>query len=421
MRYQALAMPARVPYVVVDCETTGIHPGAHHRIIELAIIDVDADGSPVDSWASLLRVDRDLGPTGIHGIRGRDLRDAPVFEEIVGNVLERLGGRRLVAHNARFDCSFLEFEFERVGIDIKPLPQVCTMALAGSLGIGGNRVRLSDCAAALGTAPVEAHCAEDDALACASILAAFLREKGEAAIKAFARGEVRPPASWPMSEKRASCLRRGTSRSPAEEPSFLATLVGHADGALGADTVLVAPYLEVLDRAIEDRRLSEPEQAELAETAHLLGLSAERVRSLHCDYMGTLIALARRDSIVTDRERYDLVQVGEALGIEEVEDLLDQPFEGIETSSKDSLAGKSVCFTGALTCTYEGVLVTRDLACRLAEDAGMVVAPGVTKKLDMLVVADPDSLSGKAAKAREYGIRIVAEAAFWPMLGIEVA
>jgi hypothetical protein len=39
----------------------------------------------------------------------------------------------------------------------------------------------------------------------------------------------------------------------------------------------------------------------------------------------------------------------------------------------------------------------------------------------MLVVTDPDSMSGKVAKAREYGIRIVAEVAFCPMLGIEVS
>jgi len=414
-------MAAESSYAVVDCETTGLHPGAHHRIIELAIVDVDASGEPVDTWASLLRVERDLGPTGVHGIRGRDLRDAPSFEQVLGDVLERLGGRTVVAHNARFDCSFLEFELARVGADVKPLPQLCTMALAGSLGLGGSRMRLADCVAALEAPHGPAHCAEADALACAAILAAFLREEGAAALKAFERGQARSPASWPSSDRRAPCCPRGTSGTTSAEPSFLAALVSAADASLGADTALVAPYLEVLDRAIEDRRLSEEEQAELADTATMLGLSADRVRSLHSDYMGTLIALARRDSMVTDRERYDLALVGEALGISGVEELLEQPFEKSEASPRDAMAGKSVCFTGALTCSYEGALVTRDLAHQLAEEAGMVVAPRVTKKLDMLVVADPDSLSGKAAKAREYGIRIIAEAAFWPMLGIEVA
>jgi DNA polymerase-3 subunit epsilon len=414
-------MASPIPYAVVDCETTGIHPSAHHRIIELAIVDVDATGEPVDRWASLLRVDRDLGPTGVHGIRGRDLRDAPRLEDVLGDVLDRLAGRAIVAHNARFDCAFLEAELARLDIDVKPLPQICTMALAGALGIGGSRMRLADCATALGDALTEAHSAEADALACASILAAFLHEKGLEALREYERGKARSPAAWPKSDSRAPCCPRGTVAVAAGEPSFLASLVGSADAALGDDTALVAPYLEVLDRAIEDRRLSEAEQAELAETATMLGLSADRIRSLHSDYMGTLIALARRDSIITDRERYDLILVGEALGIDEVEDLLDQPFAGPGMAQQESLSGRSVCFTGALTCTYEGVQVTRELAHKLAEEAGMVVAPRVTKKLDMLVVADPDSASGKAAKAREYGVRIVAEAAFWPMLGIEVA
>lgn len=43
---------------------------------------------------------------------------------------------------------------------------------------------------------------------------------------------------------------------------------------------------------------------------------------------------------------------------------------------------------------------------------------GVTKKLDLLVCADPHSQSGKAKKAREYGIRILAEPAFWRAIGV---
>lgn len=51
----------------------------------------------------------------------------------------------------------------------------------------------------------------------------------------------------------------------------------------------VVPYLDVLDRALEDRRLSPAEQVDLAATAAMLGLSAERVRSVHCDYVATLV------------------------------------------------------------------------------------------------------------------------------------
>jgi DNA polymerase III subunit epsilon len=190
----------------------------------------------------------------------------------------------------------------------------------------------------------------------------------------------------------------------------------------GIDAGRAAPYLDVLDRAIEDRRLSTAEQDELAAVAIALGLSADRVRKLHGDYVGTLVALARRDGVVTDRERADLALVAEALGIAGINDLLDRPFDRSAGSiAGTGVAGKSVCFTGVLTCHHEGELVTRELAHELAEGAGMVVVPRVTKKLDMLVVADPDSLSGKARKAREYGVRVVAEVAFWSMIGVEVS
>lgn len=190
----------------------------------------------------------------------------------------------------------------------------------------------------------------------------------------------------------------------------------------GIDAVQVAPYLDVLDRAIEDRRLSTAEQDELAATALAVGLSADRVRKLHGDYVGTLVALARRDGVVTDRERADLRLVAEALGIEAIHELLDRPIRTPGEGDEDRpLAGRSVCFTGTLTCRFEGELVARDLAHELAEGAGMIVAPRVTKKLDMLVVADPDSLSSKARQAREYGVRIVAESAFWSMIGADVS
>jgi DNA polymerase III subunit epsilon len=410
-------------FAVVDCETTGLHPGRRHRIVELAIVGLGADWEPNDVWCTLLSPERDLGPTGIHGIRGRDVRDAPTFDAVVGDVLDRLGGRVVVAHNARFDGGFLEHELSRLGIDVAPLPTLCTMRLAGELRLAGGQSRLGDCCAAMSVAAPDGHTAEGDALACAGLLAECIRASGPGSAEEAISGRPLPRGSWPKSDNRAPCRVRGEVERGAQEPSFLAALVQGIEMHLGADALRVAPYLDVLDRAIEDRLLSPDEQEELAATAIMLELSADRVRKLHGDYVATLVALARRDGVVTDRERADLTLVSEALGIAGVDALLDRPIypAGKSRTETTGLAGKSVCFTGALTCHHEGELVTRDLAGELAEAAGMVVAPRVTKKLDMLVVADPDSLSGKATKAREYGIRIVAESAFWSMIGIEVS
>ena len=48
------------------------------------------------------------------------------------------------------------------------------------------------------------------------------------------------------------------------------------------------------------------------------------------------------------------------------------------------------------------------------------VAKSVTKTLDILVVSDADTQSGKAKKARSYGVRIVAERSFWPRVGVTI-
>jgi len=296
------------------------------------------------------------------------------------------------------------------------------MELAAGAGLGGGQSRLVDCCAAIGASIPEAHTAEGDAIACAKLFSACIQADSATSLEPSIHGRLRPREDWPTSDHRAASRSRNSMQVELQEPSFLARLVEHMTVHPGIDAAQVAPYLDVLDRAIEDRRLSPGEQDELAATAMALGLSADRIRKLHGDYVGTLVALARRDGVVTERERADLVLVAEALGINAVHELLDRPMrtqaEGLEDRS---LVGRSVCFTGELTCHHEGDLVTRERAHGLAEAAGLVVMPRVTKKLDMLVVADPDSLSGKARKAREYGIRIIAETAFWSMIGIEVS
>jgi DNA polymerase-3 subunit epsilon len=67
-----------------------------------------------------------------------------------------------------------------------------------------------------------------------------------------------------------------------------------------------------------------------------------------------------------------------------------------------------------------GAPITREMATELATRLGIDVVESVTKKLDVLVVADPQTASGKAKKARQYGIRVLHEPVFWKAVGIEV-
>ena len=65
-------------------------------------------------------------------------------------------------------------------------------------------------------------------------------------------------------------------------------------------------------------------------------------------------------------------------------------------------------------------MITRERAAALSEAAGMEICDSVTKKLDILVVADPHTQSGKARKARQYGTRIIHEPVLWQMLGVAI-
>ncbi|MFC3453818.1 3'-5' exonuclease [Amycolatopsis speibonae] len=66
-------MTALRGFAVVDTETTGILPGFHHRVAEIAVIHVNLAGEITDEWATLVNPDRDLGPQAIHGIRAAEV------------------------------------------------------------------------------------------------------------------------------------------------------------------------------------------------------------------------------------------------------------------------------------------------------------------------------------------------------------
>lgn len=143
-----------------------------------------------------------------------------------------------------------------------------------------------------------------------------------------------------------------------------------------------------------------------------------------------LAVLALADGIVTDSERRDLRLVAKLLGQDDsaVDTALQSAAAQLECSSRattnaqteDELRGQRVCFTGQLQSTVNGELITRGMAEALATQAGLTVASTVTKKLDILVVADPNTQSGKANKARKYGIRVLSDLVFWRMLGASV-
>ena len=111
--------------VVVDVETTGF--ARHDRVVEIAAVTLDsATWETIDEFDTLINPERDVGPTGVHGITAAMVEAAPTFSEIVSAVAGRLQGAVLIAHNLAFDERMLRQEFNRSDLPVDLGEGLCT-------------------------------------------------------------------------------------------------------------------------------------------------------------------------------------------------------------------------------------------------------------------------------------------------------
>jgi DNA polymerase III subunit epsilon len=412
-------------FAVIDVETTGLNPYRHDRIIEIAALLVAQNGTVVSSFTSVVNPERDVGPTHVHGLSAADVLQAPLFSEVATPLLEVLRPAvALVGHNARFDLSFLNLEFRRLGVDFPQCFVIDTMQLSG----GG---KLADCCVDYGI-KIEgaAHSASCDALATARLALALLHSAPQTTVDLSSL----KPIPWPvlLLPTRPPVHREEARQRQSHAPTYIQALVSRLPATDGAsiDQGATMAYVDLLGRALEDRHIQEEEGQSLVEVALQWGLTFDHVKAIHSDYLRRLVKTACADGVVTTKEQEDLGIVARLLGFKEIsqsqmEALIhsvahDEKQQCLVSSSGDSLRGKRVCFTGEGQCRLNGTIISRELATSLAERQGMTVVDSVTKKLDILVVADPHTQSTKAKKARQYGLRIVHELEFWRMLGITI-
>ena len=105
-------------FAVIDTETTGTDE--RDRIVEIAIVLLDANGKLVSEWDTLINPSIDVGPTHIHGITNSMVSMAPSFADVAGTVSQLLDGRVLVAHNLPFDQKMLDREMRRCNSEWSP-------------------------------------------------------------------------------------------------------------------------------------------------------------------------------------------------------------------------------------------------------------------------------------------------------------
>jgi DNA polymerase-3 subunit epsilon len=412
-------------FAVIDVETTGLNPYRHDRVVEISALLMSNDGSVVREFTSIINPERDVGPTHIHGLSASDVLQAPLFSEVATPLLELLRPSvALVGHNARFDLSFLNLEFRRLGVELPQCEVVDTMHLSG----GGT---LAACCSCHGI-KIEgnSHSAACDALATARLLFALF-QKSPTLSTGFSSLQ---PVSWPaLALPTRNPVRRDEARQrQSHAPTYIQDLARRLPPVVGNAAVQGAAmaYADLLRRALEDRIIEEDEGKSLVEIALQWGLAFDHIKTIHGEYLRRLVKTACADGVVTTKEQEELRLVARLLGFEEMnqeqlDSLIqsianDQSQGGLASTDADALKGKCVCFTGEAQCRLKGTPISRELATELAERYGLKVVDSVTKKLDILVVADPNTQSTKAKKARQYGLRIIHEPEFWRILGVEI-
>jgi DNA polymerase-3 subunit epsilon len=116
-------------FAIVDIETTGGR-AVRDKITEIAIVLHDGE-KIIDSFETLINPECPIpyGITELTGISNEMVSVAPKFYEVARLIVEMTQGAIFVAHNVRFDYSFIKAEFERLGYTYSR-KQLCTVRLA---------------------------------------------------------------------------------------------------------------------------------------------------------------------------------------------------------------------------------------------------------------------------------------------------
>ncbi len=111
-------------YIAIDLETTGLNPKTE-RIIEIGAARVE-DGTVVQTYSTFVNPERELDARirELTGICDDDLKDAPVLDTVLPELLAFCGELPLLGHHVIFDFSFLKraavnrkYTFEHAGLD----------------------------------------------------------------------------------------------------------------------------------------------------------------------------------------------------------------------------------------------------------------------------------------------------------------
>jgi DNA polymerase-3 subunit epsilon len=388
---QHLVVPTDgLEYVAFDVETTGFNK--NDRIVEIGLVTFK-NGQLLEEWSTLLNPQRDVGKSNIHGITASMVSTAPLFEEVVNDIFRIIDGRVLVAHQFSFDARMLAQELNRLDVDGDLGKGFCTLIASRNL-LPGTADSLAATCKALGIETIDAHSALGDARMTMQIFQKLF-EDGQEVIQA--------KVNYDKKLNPARLLQREAFKRVPDDAIERIKAFTKKVPFPTSDEKFVA-YLLLLNMAMQDLVISKEEEAELNHWAEDLGVSSAQVKTLHEGYLESFIQAALRDGVITLQEREMIEIVAKALHLPV--EIPDSP--QLIQANEDSLSvGKRVCFTGE-AFGFSGSTIQRADLEALAAKVGLHPVKDVTKKgCDILVAADEATMSGKAKKAKEWGIPVI--------------
>ncbi len=416
--------PASAPngFVVFDIETTSLSPKSD-RIIELGLIRTDSNGNPLGYWSTLVNPKGPVGASHIHGIKQSDVADAPTFEECVVQVLEKIRGQALVAHNASFDHSFLKSELGRTGWQLPEIPLVCTMLETKYFLPGISRKRLIDCVEALGIEQQVEHRALGDASLAAAVFHFYLNGPVDKSRSLHLRmlSESARSVVWPTEPGEPVATTNSAARVIRVAKPVQMTLLKSVSEIMPEDLLgdeanpQEISYGALLLGSLEDGSISDAEIEALSECASTFGLVPDVVNRIHNSLILTLAREAWRDGVVSRAETQEIVDCAKRLGLpdsagkaclKEIEDLRAARIAARSKAIPDDWShgeplrvGDRIVITG---CYESG----RDELENRARKLGLRVTGSVSGKTTLLV-SDGSINGNKDADAQRLGLRII--------------
>ena len=165
-------------YAIVDLETTGSSFKRGDRIIQFGCTLLQA-GKIVQEINITINPGRKIPDIieKLTGIKNKDVKEAPYFEDVCDFIYNTLEGCVFVAHNVHFDYHFLDSSFQEVGMPPLSLRAMDTVELTKILYPTLSSYRLGDLSNHFVLTHDNAHDAASDAHATAEL---FLQLKEKA-------------------------------------------------------------------------------------------------------------------------------------------------------------------------------------------------------------------------------------------------